>query len=136
MFQEAFITQKHPPLAYTKYSHPILALWIIHALLFLVFWSRCEPACNFLGILQVLRSLLPKSSLSFSTPIKFTRHSWVILRQKSRVASTLSSCQKCPHARLVFTSIVAKYHEQFLSYQNLVAVVISYCNPLTELWGT
>ena len=64
MFQEAFITQKHSPVAYKKSAHPIFALWIIHAPLFLVFlldfapffllgnphpaifWSHCEPACT------------------------------------------------------------------------------------------
>ena len=79
----------------------------------------------FSGILQFLRGLVPTSPFYFSTPIKFTRHSWASLCQKSRVASTLPSCQKCPHARLVFTSLVARYHAQFISYQNLIAHVLS-----------
>ena len=79
----------------------------------------------FSGILHVLRGILPTPLLYFSTPIEFTRHSWASLHQKSRVASTLPSCRKCSHARLVFTSLVARYHAQFLSSQNLVAHVLS-----------
>ena len=140
MFHKAFITQKHPPVAYTKSAHPIFALWIINASLFLVsllryfcleihipqyFGAVASPNVPFLGILQVLRGIIPTYSLYLSTPLEFTRHSWASLRQKTRVASTFPSYRKCPHARLVFTSIVARYHTQFLSYQKLVAHVLS-----------
>ena len=65
VFHGAFITKEHSPVAYTKSAHPIYSLWIVHAPVFLVFlfdfapfillgntyptifWSRCEPACNF-----------------------------------------------------------------------------------------
>ena len=133
MFHEALITQKHSPVAYTKSAHPIFALWIIHAPLFLVslfdfapfscleihtpryFGAVASLHVPFLGILMVLRGLLTTYSLSLSTPIKFTRHSWASFLQKSRVASTFPSCRKCPHARMVFTSLVVRYHAQFLS---------------------
>ena len=143
MLHKVLITQKHFPVAYTKSVHPIFALWIIHAPLFLAFLFDFAPFfcleihtpryfravaslhVPFLGILQVLRGLLPTSSLYLPTPIEFTRHPWASFCQKSRVASTLLSCQKCPHARLVFTSLVARCDAQFLSPQNLVAHVLS-----------
>ena len=91
-----------------------------------IFWSRCESACAFSR-----NPAGPQGSTNYIF-IVFVNPYQIYQACMGEFASTLLSCRKCPHARMMFTSLVVRYHAQFLSPKNLVAYVLSRLVPAQD----